>query len=94
MDRIKVLVRDHYREYLKGQEVRGAAILPRVSHRLRPGDKVIVYHDTIAASTSLAVPQEKIHQSIGVEGMVTELDPQVLESTGGKHVQWLKVKKI
>jgi hypothetical protein len=53
---------------------------------------VMVYKDSLAATSSLAVPREKQDLSIGIEGTITSVDANDPVQKGS-HTQRIKVKK-
>lgn len=65
---------DSYHEYLDGKEIRCAARALE-NKSLSEGEHVLVYKDTVAASTSLSPPKSEMQsQYIGVEGTVTRIN--------------------
>ena len=55
-----------YHDYVEGKDVVCSSSL------LQPGEHVMVFKDTIAATSSVPVPHSSQHSdSIGVEGIVT-----------------------
>jgi hypothetical protein len=59
-----------YHEYVEGKEIHCASRLP-----LETGDHVMVYKNSIAASTSISVPHSSQQaEAIGVEGLITGVE--------------------
>jgi hypothetical protein len=73
-----------YHDYVEGKEVSCASKLS-----LHTGDHVMVYKNSLAASTSIPVPHSSWQsESIGIEGLVTSVAPH---SAGAADVA---IKKI
>jgi hypothetical protein len=86
----QVLIKN-FSDYVNGREVEATASL-QPGTMLQPGERVLAFKDSIAATTSIPVPREKQDLSIGIEGTVTQVDIQQPES--GSKLQKLKVIKV
>jgi len=86
-----VYLRDNYHDYLTGAEVE--SILNTKNTIMEPGQHVLVFKDSIAAVTNLAITPEKESDNIGVEGLVTQVR-QVTDLNKGSTVQHLKLKRL
>ena len=80
-----------YTAYLAGAEVQSS--VDTNNKKMEPGQHVMVFKDTVAASTSLPVPADKESESIGVEGMVIQVN-SVTDMKKGTTQQQLKVKRL
>jgi hypothetical protein len=61
----------NFSAFLTGQEV--PAVI-QGSGPVQEGEQVLAIRDSLAATSGLSVPQEKLHQSIGVEATVMAVD--------------------
>ncbi|MBT1705699.1 hypothetical protein [Chryseosolibacter indicus] len=88
---LKELRIKNYSDYLNGREVEALVELTKDTI-LKPGERVLVYKDSVSIASSVPVPREKQHQSIGVEGVVTQA--QIIEPVqDGAIKQVLRIKK-
>ena len=71
MDLAKVVIKENYADYLSGREVEATVISGMKD--IEKGMHVMGFHNSIAATTAIAVPREKQSHYIGVEGVVTEV---------------------
>lgn len=86
-----VYLRDNYDDYLTGAEVEST--LNTKNTTLEPGQHVMVFRDTIAAVTDIAITPGKQADNIGVEGMITQVR-QVTDLNKGQTAQHLKLKRL
>lgn len=86
-----VYLKDNYLDYLTGAEVE--SILNTKNMTMEPGQHVLVFKDSIAAVTDIAITPEKEPDNIGVEGLVTQVS-QVTDLNKGSTVQHLKLKRL
>jgi hypothetical protein len=69
-----------YHDYLEGKEVHCSASAAANKH-LAAGEHVLVYRDTVAASTAVSPPKREMQSEyIGIEGTVTRVSGQDIES--------------
>jgi hypothetical protein len=61
----------NFGEFLTGKEV--PAVIEGTEH-VEEGEQVLAIKDSVAATTVLSVPQEKLHQSIGIEATVVAVN--------------------
>jgi hypothetical protein len=91
MELKQVLVKN-FTDFINGREV-DAIVELKENKIIQPGENVLAFKDSLAATTSLAVPREKQDLSIGVQGTVTEVVPgEPMQKSN--HVQRLKIKKV
>ncbi|MFZ6011806.1 MAG: hypothetical protein ACOYXT_15800 [Bacteroidota bacterium] len=88
-----VYIKENFSEYLNGNEVEVVTELQE-EKSLYPGDHVMVYKDTIAATSDLAVPKHQQSHYIGIEGTITDIGIRESENQSGRKIQVLKVKKL
>lgn len=88
MDLPKVIITDHYTDFLEGKEVEATVVSDKQD--LETGMHVMGFHNSIAINTGLTVPREKQSHYIGVEGMVTAVE---MKSTADQkpHVRVVKI---
>ena len=69
-----------YHEYLEGKEVHCSASAAANKH-LAEGEHILVYKDTVAASTAVSPPKRAMQSEyIGIEGKVTRVSGQDIGS--------------
>ena len=90
MELRKVVIKDNFNDFLNGKEVE-AALLPPLKNSISPGEHVLAFKDSIAATTNVSVPKEEMHRTIGVEGTVVSTSVKTNPSAEGVRV---KIKKI
>jgi hypothetical protein len=65
-----------YHEYLSGKEVTCSAS-DLANKSLHEGEHILVYKDSVAASTSVTLPRGEMQSEyIGIEGLVKHVDAQ------------------
>jgi hypothetical protein len=89
----KVVIKDHYKEYLDGEEVR-AFLVDSVAAPLQPGEHVMVFKDSLAAATDIPVPKQQQAHYIGIEGTVTRTEVGPAGKGSSAERQQLLVKKV
>jgi hypothetical protein len=89
----KVVIKDHFDEYLNGVEVK-AFLVDSVDAPLQPGEHVIAFKDSLAATTDIPVPKQQQAHYIGVEGAVTHTEVSALPSGSSVERQQVMVKKV
>ena len=89
----KVVIKDHYDEYLNGEEVR-AFLMDSVSAPLQPGEHVIAFQDSLAAATDIPVPKQQQSHYIGIEGAVTQTEVSLLPLGSTVERQQLMINKV
>jgi hypothetical protein len=90
MEKQEVKIKN-YQEYIEGMEVE-ATVEVKNNKIIRPGERVMVFKDSMAASSPIPVPREKQHQAIGVEGVVTGTEIRESDKSGSL-IQILKLMK-
>jgi hypothetical protein len=75
----------NFGEFLTGREV--PAVIEG-GDPVQEGEQVLAIKDSVAATSVLSVPQEKFHQSIGVEATVT-----AVHTSSSGAAQTVTVKK-
>jgi hypothetical protein len=86
-----IYLKENYTAYLKGAEVEST--VNTKNKNLEPGQHILVFPDSVAASTPLTVPANKETDNVGVEGLVTQVN-RVTDLKKGEIVQHLKLKRI
>jgi hypothetical protein len=86
-----VYLKDNYHDYLTGAEVESTLNTKNAS--MEPGQHVLVFKESIAATANVVITPEKESDNIGVEGLVTQVR-QVKDMNKGYTVQYLKLKKL
>jgi hypothetical protein len=86
MDLPKVIIKDNYADYLNGKEVEATVVSDK--QPVEKGMHVMGFHNSIAVNTTFAVPKEKQSHYIGVEGMITDINP------ADPHPSKIKVVKL
>jgi len=92
MELHQVLIKN-FQDYLDGKEVEATAKL-KENKVLQPGDHVLVFKDSLAATSTLSVPRSKQDLSIGIEGTVTQVDMRDPVKKEGSGILKIKVKKL
>jgi hypothetical protein len=82
---------ENYNAYLQGVEVEST--YNAVNHKIEPGQHIMVFKDTPAARPSIPVPADQESQSIGIEGMITQVN-RVTDLKKGDTVQHIKLKRV
>ena len=90
MELHQVLIKN-FDEFLSGKEVEATAQF-KDSAVIAPGERVLAFKDSIAATSSVAVPRNRQDHSIGIEGMVTAVSSRDAMKSGKRLL--LKVKKV
>jgi hypothetical protein len=86
-----VYLKDNYHDYLTGAEVESTLSTKNAS--MEPGQHVLVFRESIAATANIAITPGKESDNIGVEGLITQVR-QVKDMNKGFTVQYLKLKKL
>ena len=83
-----VVIKDSFKDYLEGKEVK-AAFVNQSKEQAWPGEHVMAFKDAIAESTA-SVPKSQQAHFIGIEGTITE----VVNDAASKNTQFVKVVKV
>jgi hypothetical protein len=82
---------ENYSAYLHGAEVEST--YDAVNQKIEPGQHILVFKDTPAANVNIPVPADQESQSIGIEGMITQVN-RVTDLKSGDTVQRIKLKRV
>ena len=68
----KVVIKQSFQDYLSGKEVE-ATFLSGTPEHVWPGEEVLAFKDSVAATSDVPVPTSQFSHTIGIEGTVTEV---------------------
>lgn len=80
-----------YNAYLEGAEVEST--YNAVNEKVEPGQHILAFRDTPAANVFITVPADKESESIGVEGIITQVN-RITDLKSGDTVQRVRLKRI
>lgn len=89
MELPKVVIKEHYADFLNGKEVEATVVSEQ--NTVEKGMHVMGFHNSIAVNTGLTVPKEKQAHYIGVEGMVTDVSYAASSDRGKPRIKVVKV---
>jgi hypothetical protein len=92
MDIPKAIVLGDYSDFLQGREV-DARVPGPVTTDLLPGAHIMAFKNTIAATSTIAVPKTEQSHYIGIEGTVTQVHPGSRDGIKTSEVH-VKIKKL
>jgi hypothetical protein len=72
MDLPKVVIKQNFQDYLAGKEVE-ASVVSHPQKEVWPGERVMAFKDSLAATSNMPVPTSELSHSIGIEGTVTQV---------------------
>jgi archaeosine-15-forming tRNA-guanine transglycosylase len=68
----KVVIKSDFHDYLEGKEVE-AAFVSNHPDQVWPGEHVLAFKDSVAATSDIPVPTSQLSHTIGIEGTVTQV---------------------
>lgn len=72
MSLYKVIIKQDFHDYLDGKEVE-ATFVSRKPEQVWPGEHVLAFKDTAAATSDIPRPTADFSTAIGIEGTVTQV---------------------
>ncbi|RAW01390.1 hypothetical protein [Pseudochryseolinea flava] len=85
-----IYLTDTYKAYLAGAEIESAFV--SLNEKVEPGQHVMVFQNSPATDLLVTVPADQEAKSIGVEGVITQVN-RVTDMKSGRVEQRIRLKK-
>ena len=93
MELPKAVIRQNFQDYLAGKEVE-ASIVSHSKKEVWPGERVMAFKDSLAATSDIPVPTSELSHSIGIEGTVTQVMHSKTPSSEAIEHPVIKIMKV
>lgn len=92
MELPKVVIKQNFQDYFAGKEVE-ASFVTKKDSEVWPGERVMAFKDSLAATSDIPVPSSEISHSIGIEGTITQVVQEKLPTSDTIQRSVIKIVK-